>query len=408
MCVKKERNKTLLPQLAYGEGTMNLNENGMIVYKKYIHLKDGNSVRKTVNAKTVTECFKKMSKLEKKLHKGKREGQQKDKSLREEMTFWLNEVKKNRLKRQSFQRLESTIRIHILPSELGYMEVSMITSKDLQRFINSYNDGRYSYSSIKKIYDCLNEYFRYISLRDGFENPMLSVYSISKHNVMKREKKAQYLNKEDIDRFKSEAARTWKSSGKLRYKYGYVLIANLYLGLRIGELLALTWNDIHFDDNYIDVNKTLVQEKNTGIKPRDGNDDQKRTVFVIQDSTKTNKNRKVPMNRTAKNYLEKHLEITDHKGPEDYVIATKTGNNSNTKNIQSSIALIIKNAHIKVEATNTHIMRHTCASLLYNNGVDLHSIAMILGNSEEVLKKTYVHFEEDTLMSIMEMIDFID
>lgn len=160
MCVKKERNKTLLPQLAYGEGTMNLNENGMIVYKKYIHLKDGNSVRKTVNAKTVTECFKKMSKLEKKLHKGKREAQQKDKSLREEMTFWLNEVKKNRLKRQSFQRLESTIRIHILPSELGYMEVSMITSKDLQRFINSYNDGRYSYSSIKKIYDCLNEFFR--------------------------------------------------------------------------------------------------------------------------------------------------------------------------------------------------------------------------------------------------------
>ena len=84
------------------------------------------------------------------------------------------------------------------------------------------------------------------------------------------------------------------------------------------------------------------------------------------------------------------------------------GNNSNTKNIQNSIALIIKNAHIKVEATNTHIMRHTCASLLYNNGVDLHSIAMILGNSEEVLKKTYVHFEEDTMMSIMEIIDFID
>ena len=114
------------------------------------------------------------------------------------------------------------------------------------------------------------------------------------------------------------------------------------------------------------------------------------------------------MNRTAKKYLKKHLEISDYKGSGDYVIATKTGNNSNTKNIQNSIALIIKNAHIKVEATNTHIMRHTCASLLYNNGVDLHSIAMILGNSEEVLKKTYVHFEEDTLMSIMEMIDFID
>ena len=36
-------------------------------------------------------------------------------------------------------------------------------------------------------------------------------------------------------------------------------------------------------------------------------------------------------------------------------------------------------------------------TLLYNNGVDLHSISKILGNSEEVLKKTYVHFEEDRL-----------
>ena len=136
MRMKKEDKKTVLPHLAYGEGTMKLNENGTIVYKKYIHLKDGNSVRKTVNAKTVTECFKRMSKLEKKLYKRKKDEKSRDKCLKEEMSFWLNEVKKNRLKTQSFQRLESTIRIHILPSELGLMKVSMITSKDLQKFID--------------------------------------------------------------------------------------------------------------------------------------------------------------------------------------------------------------------------------------------------------------------------------
>ena len=61
-----------------------------------------------------------------------------------------------------------------------------------------------------------------------------------------------------------------------------------------------------------------------------------------------------------------------------------------------------------MKSQSLDFMRHTCATLLYNNGVDLHSISKILGNSEEVLKKTYVHFEEDRLSSIMEMIDDIE
>lgn len=403
----ERKTKTALPRLSYGEGTMKVNEKGIIVYKKYIHLKDGNTIRKTVNAKTVTECFKRMERIEKKLQRGA-VIQEKRRCLRDEMSFWLNEVKKNTLKKQSFQRLESTARIHIFMSELGFMKVSAISSKDLQKFVNSFNDGRYSYSSIKKIYDCLNDFFRYISLRDGTANPMLTVCSISKHNVQKKEKKAHYLDKENIEKFKSEAVRTWSSTGKPRYRYGHVFIANLYLGLRIGELMALKWRDVHFDENYIDVNKTLVQERITNNSSKGKKEYEKSNVFVIQDSTKTNKNRKVPMNRTARKYLKLHLERTDFKNPDDYVVATKTGGNCNTKNMQSSLALIIKNAHIMVEATNTHIMRHTCATLLYNSGVDLHSISKILGNSEEVLKKTYVHFEEDRLSSIMEMIDDIE
>ncbi len=72
------------------------------------------------------------------------------------------------------------------------------------------------------------------------------------------------------------------------------------------------------------------------------------------------------------------------------------------------INTILNNADVSVRSSNTHIMRHTCASLLYNNGVELHTIARILGNSEEVLRKTYVHFEEDNLISAMEAIADIE
>ena len=61
-----------------------------------------------------------------------------------------------------------------------------------------------------------------------------------------------------------------------------------------------------------------------------------------------------------------------------------------------------------MQSSNTHIMRHTCASLLYRNGIDLNTIARILGNSEEVLRKTYVHFDDDNLRRIIDMIEDIE
>ena len=396
-----------LPKLNYGEGTFAYTDNGAIAYKKYIRLSDGSTIRKTVNSPTVIGCIERMHKVEEDI---KRTGCHKGPSdtLKTELNYWLMNVKKNQVKTQSYNRLETTIRTIINPWGTVNKKAFLVRPQELQEFINGMNDGDHSHSTIKKVFDCLNDFFRYISLRDGTANPMLTVCSISKHNVQKKEKKAHYLDKENIEKFKSEAVRTWSSTGKPRYRYGLVFIANLYLGLRIGELMALKWRDVHFDENYIDVNKTIVQERITNNPSKGKKEYEKSNVFVIQDSTKTNKNRKVPMNRTARKYLKLHLERTDFKNPDDYVVATKTGGNCNTKNMQSSLALIIKNAHIMVEATNTHIMRHTCATLLYNNGVDLHSISKILGNSEEVLKKTYVHFEEDRLSSIMEMIDDIE
>lgn len=164
--------KTALPKLPHGEGTMSYDGKGNIVYKKWIVLADGSKYRKTITASSITECFKKMmeeeenaSHLEITSHNVS--------SLEKEMLYWLNSIKKSTLKVQSWERLESTIRNIIIPSSIGKKKIDTITSKNIQAFINSMNTGDYCYSSIKKTYDCLNDFFRYLSLRDGIKNPML-------------------------------------------------------------------------------------------------------------------------------------------------------------------------------------------------------------------------------------------
>lgn len=241
---------------------------------------------------------------------------------------------------------------------------------------------------------------------------MEAVVCVSKRNVVKEEKHPEFLDAANLKRFKEEALRKWKTTNRMRYRYGSIITANMYLGLRIGELLALKWKDIHFSENYLLVDKTLVQIKNPDYDINHEDRMKKRKVkknrFIVQNSTKTDRCRKVPINKAAKEYLQQHYEQSEHVDPEDFVVATHTGRNTTPKNIQDTMTLIIQNGNIDIGSSNTHIMRHTCASLLYKNGVDLHTIAQILGNSEEVLRKTYVHFEESTLASVMAMIAEIE
>lgn len=400
-----------LPKLSYGEGSMFYNKDGDVVYKKMLCCLGGKRVRRTVTGSTAIECLNRMAEKEKELLMDI-ECPKKKTDFKEEIYYWLENVKKNTLKKQSWERLESTVRNNILESSIGKKKLQDITSKDIQKMINNMNDGSYSHSSIKKVFDALNDFFRYISKRDKINNPMESVVCVSRYNTIKEAKEVDYLDQSDMKKFIDQAMAVWESSGNPRYRYGNVIVANLYMGLRIGELLALRWRDVYFDKDYVVVNKTLIQENNPLYDESDPEKMKrlgiKKVIFRIQKSTKTGKDRKVPLNNASKKYLNYHFIQTDYNKTDDFVVATRNGKSTTPKNIQDAIASILKNADTKMQSSNTHIMRHTCASLLFRNGIDLNTIARILGNSEEVLRKTYVHFDDDNLKRIINLIEDIE
>ena len=150
-----------LPKLPYGEGSMFYNKRGDVVYKKWVYRADGTRFRKTVIDATAVECMKRMTKIEEDLLKDIACITKKT-DLSEEIYYWLDSVKKNTLKIQSWERLESNVRNNIIDSPIGKKKVQDITSKDIQKLINDMNNGYYTYSSIKKVYDALNDFFRYI------------------------------------------------------------------------------------------------------------------------------------------------------------------------------------------------------------------------------------------------------
>lgn len=372
-----------LPKLPHGEGTIFIYSDKTLAYKKTIKLPNGKSVRKTVYAPSVKKCLDAMKQAEHELAKSCKNAERT--TLAEGISIWMDTVHKKTVKQQTYDRMQKTLRNQIENKFIGAIPYQSVSSDEIQELINELNERKYSYSTIKKTYDLLNAFYRYASAMYRFDNPMLLVASPKAKTIETDSKELEWLEENEIDMF-INACDIRYNTGTLKFKYGYALAANIYLGLRGGELLALQWKDIDFEKQTVYVSKTLVQLNDTGSKVK----------FVVQSNTKTYKNRYVPINDSALVLLEKHKQNSQFTDPNDYVISTSNRKTNTLKNLSDMIKGIEKAAGID-KGCNTHILRHTCASLYFKKGIPVETIAQILGNTREVCESTYVHFVEEQL-----------
>ncbi|CDA97012.1 integrase family protein [Lachnospiraceae bacterium CAG:215] len=349
-----------IPKLPRGLGSMCLTKNNTIEYKKCIHLKDGTQKRLTVHGNTPSECIQKMSEREQDMRNNSPQPPQKQ-TLYDAMILWLESTKKYELKPQAYRRELGTIRNQIGSSKLAHFRYQSITPEEITQLLNELNDKGYSYSVIKKTHDSLSAFYRHMSARYKFDNPMLFVSCIKKEYVNKPVKEMSFFTLEDIERFVAYIDTRYKT-GKLKYPTGYALAANIFLGLRIGELLALQWKDIDFEKKTISVSKTLIEIDNPEYDANNVEEMKKKEIkkvlFTIQSSTKTKHNRQVPMNSNALLYLRSHLENSVYTEPDDFVITTRNRKTSTPKNISDTLKCIVKGAELSTQNYNTHILRH--------------------------------------------------
>lgn len=380
-----------LPKLPYGEGSMSIRKDGIIMYRKNIKL-DYATIPKCVYGKTVKEVLQKMKSEEDALKYTNQSSQIKE-TLCDAMYYWAEHTKKPTLKKQSYDRLYGTIKNQIENSEIGHYRYQSITSDELQTLIENLNGKNYSKSTIKKTYDCLNEFYRFMSTKYKIDNPMLLVSMPIKDNINAEEKEIVWFENEDVLKFCQEADRKW-NTGSPKYQGGNALAANIYMGLRGGELLALQWEDIDFDKNVVHVYKTLIEARENG-----------KTKFLVQKSTKRNNVRYVPLNSKAKELLLKHKQDSNFTNPSDYIISTRNRKTSTLKNINDTVKAICKNGELTVQNASSHSLRHTCASLYFRKNVQIEIIAKILGHSVEVCRKTYIHFVEEQMKNAASQIN---
>ena len=125
----------------------------------------GERKRKSFSGTTKAEVNKKMTDYVAAFDKMVAESDESKKTLEESMTNWLKVFKFPSVERGSYDRLECTAKHQVYPL-LGNKIVGDVTSADIRKLLNHWMNEGYAYTTVKKVYNLLTDYFRYLTQQE--------------------------------------------------------------------------------------------------------------------------------------------------------------------------------------------------------------------------------------------------
>lgn len=173
-------------------------------------------------------------------------------------------------------------------------------------------------------------------------------------------------------------------------KYRVLYLTALFTGMRRGEILALKWDNVDFKNQTITVKESRKRYKKYYV---DGTSE---NVISDKEPKTKNSNRVI----TIPDFLNKLLK--EHQLAQDSAsnISNLVFINSNGAAIQPEYLRLMQQSICKranIRYVSFHALRHTFATRLIENGVDIKTVSKLLGHSDVfVTLNTYVH---DTLDS---------
>lgn len=368
-----------------GEGSIYKRNDGRWMGSLSVKDKNNNSTRKTVYGKTKSEVISKMDLLKHDIRTGSYVEPDKI-TVAEWLKTWLEVYKKKTIKPRTYDSYETIINVSINPN-IGNVLLQKLKSIDVQKMYNKRLDEGLSANSIHKIQ---------IVLKSALEKAISEGY-IVKNPASRKSIELPSLQKKEIVAFTQDEQKRFEEAAK-NYSHYVSFIFDLDTGLRMSELLALTWDDINFENEEVSINKNLVKvrdrKKEKGFKNE------------IQKSSGKTKNsiRVVPLTQRVIALL-KELKIKQQI-KSNIVFISELNTYITSRNYSRAFQRVITKAGVRM--CNVHTMRHTFATRLFEKGAAAKTISELLGHaSVSFTLDTYTHVMPNTKKQAIELLESV-
>lgn len=308
--------------------------------------------------------------------------------------LWLENYKKT-VKESSYSRTKIIFDKHIYP-KFGNIKLSKINTAYCQKIVNDWSEKGTS-KRYPLFVNYMNKVFKYaINIGLTSDNPTLNLI-IPKPQI-KTEKKLKLYTKEQLELFLSEVSKEQNPYFKNRDYTLFRLLA--FSGCRIGEILALTWDNINFKTHEMTIKKTVARSDKYYISETPKTKKSNRIIYLDEKTIKQLKFWKLEQRK----YL---FQLGFTKA--NYLFT----NDENSFTINQAVAerYNVYRERAGLPYIGLHGFRHTHASMLYEAGADHKEVQERMGHANiKTTMDTYTHItnskKEETTQKLTNYINF--
>lgn len=297
-------------------------------------------------------------------------------------TQWL-EVYQNTVKESTLAKTKQLFRLHILPKFADNI-IARIKPDYIQKVVNEWHQ---SFKKYRTVYNYFELVIKYAIKQDLLQKNPCDKVTIPT-------KKLDYgIKKQSKDFYSREELETFLETVKEHESYNWYTMFRLFAftGLRRGELLALTWADIDFQNDTLKVDKALAEgEKRKLIVQSPKSEASKRVIGLDNITIKT-------LRQWKHQQAELLIGFGYNAMNPNQLIFSNVKNNSflNLGAPRNALARITSEYNLPM--ISPHGFRHTHCSLLFESGVPMKDVKERLGHSDiQVTMNVYTHVTQDS------------
>lgn len=292
-------------------------------------------------------------------------GKKREKTFADYFTEWHETYKSGKVAPSTYRKY-----LHVDKILHDHFPNTMLSDMNRQKYQRFLNDFGTDHS--KEMMSEISIYVRGCVKSALYDELIKKDFTIGAELAYDRSKtwSVEYLSLDEVKTLIHEAT----ASLDPRYTSAYMVMTAIYTGMRLGEIAALTWNDIDFMHKTISVNKSYSYVQRELKEPKSKSS---KRVIAVNDGL---------------------LRILQQLRPNGniMVFVNSRGELPSSNAVNKTLRKLMANCGLEKKNFHFHSLRHTHVAFLLCQGVDLYAISKRLGHSDlTITMKKYAYLMQE-------------